>query len=474
MTRLFAYPMIAATLLAGCAAVPHVQPQVTQVAPDAVGLGSGAATIDAAWWTAFGDPQLDRLVAMALAGNPSLDRALARVRLAEAQIEVQHADLLPQVNGSAQVNRAHIGSKLLPPPIGGSSANLALAGASLRWDLDLFGRQRAAVRQAGASAEAARLDTAQARLTVSVSIAQTYVGLARAEKLIEVADGFVATRQKALGFTQSRIRNQLASKFNLDQAQTLLAEAQQARTQAVQQRDVLVHALAALVGRGADFYPQIAKPTLALDRAPQVPELLPADLLGRRPDLLAGQARIEAAVQGRQVARKAFLPDIDISALGGLAAIGLGNFFSAGSYAAGPALSVPIFEGGRLRADYKGATADLDGAVASYNDSVLGAVREAADAVSNVRSTDQDLADEGRIVQGLRDTVSLDQVRTRTGLGSQLDAVDSGFRLLEAEQNLVGLQADALTRRIQLVAALGGGFDPHQPLAAASASDTHS
>ncbi len=476
MIRARIYPLIAAALLAGCAAVPHVEPQVAQVAPESVGLGGGVATIDPAWWTAFGDPQLDRLVTMGLAGNPSLDQALARVRAAEAQVDVEHAGLLPQVNGTAMVNRAHIGSKLLPPPIGGSTANLALGGASLGWDLDLFGRQHAAVRQAGASADAARLDAAAARLTVSVSIAQTYVGLARAERLIEVADGFVATRQRALGLTRSRIRNQLASKFDLDQAQTLLAVAQQARTQAVQQRDLLVHALAALVGRGADFYPQIAKPTLALDRAPVVPDLLPADLLGRRPDLLAGQARIEAAVQGRQVARKAFLPDINISALGGLAAIGLGNFFTggAGSYAAGPALSVPIFEGGRLRADYKGATADLDGAVASYNDAVLTAVREAADAISNVRSTDQDVADESHILRGLRDTVGLDQVRTRTGLGSQLDAVDSGFRLLEAEQNLVGLQADALTRRIQLVAALGGGFDPHQPLAAASVSDTHS
>ena len=476
MTRTLVYPMIAAMLLAGCAAVPHVQPQVAQVAPEGVGLDAGAATIDARWWTAFGDPQLDRLVAMGLAGNPTLDQALARVRGAEAQIEVEHAGLLPRINGSAQVSRALIGEKAFPPPLGANNVNLGLAGASLSWDLDLFGRQRSAVREAAASADAARYDVAAARLMVSVSIAQTYVGLARAEKLIEVADGFVATRQRALGFTQSRIKNQLASKFNLDQAKTLLAEAQQARTQAVQQRDVLVHALAALAGRGADFYPEIVKPALALDRAPQVPELLPADLLGRRPDLLAGQARIEAAVQGRQVARRAFLPDVDISALGGIAAAGLGNLFTsgAGSYAVGPALSLPIFEGGKLRADYKGATADLDGAVASYNDNVLGAVREAADAISNVRSTDQDLADEGHIVQGLRDTVSLDQVRTRTGLGSQLDAVDSGFRLLEAEQNLVGLQADALTRRIQLVAALGGGFDPHQPLVAASVSDTHS
>jgi NodT family efflux transporter outer membrane factor (OMF) lipoprotein len=476
MSRIIALPTLAALLLAGCAAPGNIQPQVARMSSATLGLDSDTASIDSAWWRAFGDPQLDRLIDAGLAANPSLEGTLARVRAAQAQIDTERSGLLPHVNGSAQVSHAHIAEKLLPSPIGGSSANLALAYASLSWDLDLFGRQRSAVRRAAASADAARLDVAAARLTLSVSIAQTYVGLARAERLIEVADGFVQTRQKAVGYTQSRVRNQLASQFDIKQAETLLAEAQQAETRATQQRDLLIHALAALVGRGADFYPQVTKPTLALGTAPQVPTLLPADLLGRRPDLLAGQARIEAAVQGRKVARAAFLPDINISALAGLTAIGLGNFFNsgAGSYGGGPALSLPIFEGGKLRADYKGATADLDGAVASYNDSVLGAVREASDAITNVRSVDQDLAEQGRVVQGLRDTVQLDQVRVRTGLGSQLDAIDSGFRLLEAEQALVGLQADALSRRIQLIAALGGGYDSNRPLVTAAKADTRS
>jgi NodT family efflux transporter outer membrane factor (OMF) lipoprotein len=317
---------------------------------------------------------------------------------------------------------------------------------------------------------------AAARLTLAVSITQTYIGLAQAEQLIRVADGFVQTRQRALGYAQSRVKNQLGTQFDIKQAETLLAQAQQASTQAAQQRDGLVHALAALVGRGADFYPQIAAPTLRLDQAPGVPAILPADLLGRRPDLLAGQARIDAAVQGRKVARDAFLPDISISALAGLTAVGLGNFFTGGafSYSVGPAVKLPIFEGGKLRAQYKGATADLDGAVADYDNAVVGAVREASDAITNVRSSDQDLAEQMRVVQGLRDTVRLDEVRVRTGLGSQLDAIDSGFRLLQAEQQLVDMQADALNRRVQLVAALGGGFDPTQPLVAASVPDTHS
>jgi NodT family efflux transporter outer membrane factor (OMF) lipoprotein len=476
MKRVIAFPAVAAMLLAGCAAVPHEGPQVAQVQEGSLGLDGGTAKIGADWWTAFGDPQLDKLIETGLADNPSLAAAEARVRAANAEVETEHAGLLPHINGSAQVMRSRIGDKLAPPPIGGHTANIAIAGANLDWDLDLFGRQRSALRQASASADAARLDVGSARLALSVSIAQTYVGLVRAERLIEVADGFVQTRQDSLRYTQSRIKNQLASQFQLKQAETLLAEAQQARTQAVRQRDVLVHALAALIGRGADFYPQIAKPTLALDKPPVVPELLPADLLGRRPDLLAGQARIEAAVQGRKVARAAFLPDVNITALAGLASVGLSNFFTggAGSFSGGAALSLPIFEGGRLRAQYRGATADLDGAVADYDNAVLGAVREAADAITNVRSADEDLSEQGRVVQGLRDTVRLDQVRVQTGLGSQLDAIDSGFRLLEAEQALVGVQADALTRRIELIAALGGGFDPLAPRQAAVAADTHS
>lgn len=473
MTRAPGLAALAALLLASCASVPHVAPQVSQVQPAALGLGQSVTAIKSDWWTQFGDAQLDRLVAMGLAGNPGLDVALARVREALSTVQVEHAGLLPHIDGTAQVTRAHIAERLLPPPVGGSTGNLGIAAASLGWNLDLFGRQHAAVRQAAASADAAQLDVDAARLTISVAIAQTYVGLARADKLVLVADGFVATRQQALSLVQSRIRNQLASQFDLKQAQTLLAEAEQARTRAVQQHDVLVHALAALAGRGADFYPQIAAPTLALDRPPGVPDALPADLLGRRPDLLAGQARIEAAVQGRKVAAAAFLPDVNISVLAGLTAIGLDNFFkgSAGSWAGGAAVSLPIFEGGRLRAQYRGATADLDQAVASYNQAVIGAVREASDAITNVHAADRDLAEQDQVVQGLRDTVHLDQVRVSTGLGSRLDTVDSGFRLLEAEQSLVDLQANAASRRIQLIAALGGGFDSLVPVLPASASD---
>ena len=458
-----------ALLLAGCASVPHDAPQVAQLKPAALGLGDTAPAVSDRWWDSFGDPQLGRLVELALAGNPNLAGALARVRAAEAAIDVQHAGQLPQVTGDAGLQAERFSEHyIIPPPYGGRTYSVPSLAANLSWDLDLFGRQRALVAQARSSERAAELDAAAARLMIATAVAQSYASLVQADRQAEIADRFVTTRQQALGYVQSRIKHKLASEFEARTAETLLAEARQAKVRSLQQHDLAVHALAALVGRGADFYPQIAAPTLALDRPPAVPAVLPADLLGRRPDLLAGQARIDAAVSGQAVARADFMPNVNISALASLAALGLGQFFTAGSaqVSGGAAIHLPIFEGGRLRAQYRGAGADLDKAVADYNASVITAVRDSADAITNVRAADADLVEQDKVVAGLRDTVRLDAVRTSTGLGSRLDAVDSGFRLLEAEQNRIDAEANAITQRIKLIAALGGGFDPRVAVAA--------
>ena len=458
-------PRLASTLvpllLAGCVSVPQVEPQLAPTPPAALGLSDQTPEIAADWWHAFGDPQLDRLIAAGLAGNPRLAGAQARVREAQAQLGITRSERAPQVDVSGQVARQRFsGNAVIPPPYGGTTRWLPELDATLAWDLDLFGRIAAREDQATAQAQAARYEAEAARLTLSTAIAQTYVGLAQADGQLAVADRFVASRQQGLQLAQANVASGLASDFDLRQAETLLAEADQARKRATESRDMLVHALAALVGRGADFYGDITAPTLALDAAPTVPDTLPADLLGRRPDILAGRSRIEAAAAGRDEARAQFLPNINITALAGLASVGLGNFFDLGSrqYGVTPAIHLPIFEGGRLKAQYRGATAAVDSAIAEYNSAVLGAVRDAADAITGVAAADSALGDQMRIVGGLRETVRLDQVRVDSGLGSRIDTLESGFRLLAAEQALVDLQAEALTRRIQLIAALGGGF----------------
>ena len=182
MTRSIGLAALAAVLLSSCAAVPHDAPQVAQVQPATLGLSPVSAPIAQDWWTTFNDPQLDRLVAMGLADNPSLDRALARVRMAQATLGIRRGDQLPQVTLDGQsIYQRFPDRSLYPPPYAGNAYPVSTVQANLSWNLDLFGRQRALVAGARADVAAAALDAAAARLTVSTSIAQAYVGLARAD-----------------------------------------------------------------------------------------------------------------------------------------------------------------------------------------------------------------------------------------------------------------------------------------------------
>lgn len=456
-------PLLLATALAACA-VPNVRPQVNAVAPAALGLtGAPAPQVAERWWTALGDPQLDRVMDDALAGSPTLDQALARLRVAEADITRSGAGFRPQLGLNVQEQRTRLSEKyIIPPPYGGTDRWVGNALGEFSWTLDFWGRQAATVARARGTARAAGLDAAAARLALTGSVAQAYVELVRAERLQALADAFVASREQNLRLVNSRIRNQLASNFDARTAEALLVEAQQLRVRADGARDVAVHALAALAGHGADYYAGVGPARLDLAAALPLPATLPADLLGRRPDLLAARARIDAAASGREVARTAFFPNVNLVGNAGFQAIGLGALATGGAFtwAVGPALSLPIFDGGRRRGDYAGATAELDLATADYNDLVLRAVRDAADGVSAVRTTERDLAAQARLVGTLQDVVRLDERRTGAGLGSQLDILASGARLLDARQAATNIAADGLIRRVQLLVALGGGFQP--------------
>ena len=351
---------------------------------------------------------------------------------------------------------------IIPPPYGGTSSFLGTAQTNLSYSLDLAGRQRALIAQARGLAQASALDAEAARVTLTGSVAQAYVNLARATRQADLARQFVQSREQAVRIAQVRRRAGLGNDFDIESAGTLLAEARQARVRADGAREIMVHALAALAGRGADYYATVGNPTIDLDRAVPLPTALPTDLLGRRADILAALARIDAADANRRVARADFFPNVDIRAFVGLQAIGLSNLIGTGAftYGIGPAIHLPIFQGGRLTAQYRGALAAQEEAIANYNDTVVRAVRDAADALSQVRTNAADAAQQRAILTGQRRTVHLDQVRLRTGLGAQLDVLSSGERLLQADQQATDLAADGAIRRVQLLIAIGGSFDP--------------
>jgi NodT family efflux transporter outer membrane factor (OMF) lipoprotein len=456
-------PLLAA-LLAACA-IPASPPAVAPRAPTELGLAGASVPVPTEWWKAAGDPQLDRLVADALSGSPSLDVAAARVRQAQAQFARADANRGPDVALDAQVQAARLsGRYTIPPPFAGTVRELGTAQAGLNWDLDLFGRQKAAIAQAAAGLDAARFDAAAARLMLAGAVTQSYAELARAERQAEVANRAIATRRQSLALVDSRVRNRLASRLDHEAAQTLVAQAELALVQAQAARVLATDALAALVGRGPDYARGIGPTRLPADIALPVPTAIPADLLARRADVAAARARVEAAAAGRQVARRAFYPNINLTALIGLQAIGLSNFNEpdAGTAGIGSALHLPLFDNGRLKADLASATAAQDVATAQYNEAVVGAAREAADAIARVQAADTARVRQRAVVAGFAETGRLNAIRVRSGLDSRLTGIDNDIRLLDAELAAANLTIDALSARAALAVALGGGFDPVQ------------
>lgn len=455
--------VVLAAALAGCAA-PATRQAVAPIAPAALGLsGAPSPAIAPDWWRAFADPQLDRVVADATAGGPTLDVALARVAQAEAGLAARRAETGPDLALTGQVQAARLSGRFtIPPPIAGSVRVLGTAAVNLGYNLDLFGRQRAAVVQAGAAADAARLDAASAQLALAGAVVQAYLDLARAEVQAGIARRTIATRQAALRLVEAQRRNRLASGVQTAAAETLLTQAEQALTRAQGARALAANALAALAGRGPDYAAALGAARPDLSAGLPLPAAVPADLLGRRADIAAARARIEAAQAGRQVARRAFLPNINLGALVGLQAVGLGNFLSldAGAVGVGPALSLPLFDNGRNRAGLAGAVAGVDAAIADYNGRVVAAAREAADALAQVANLRALAAEQDSVLAGLRRTARLNQVRVGAGLDSKLGLVDTDVRLLEAEQAQADLSTAAAQARVQLVLALGGGFAP--------------
>ncbi len=370
-------------LLSGCVLPPKESAHPAALADTRVGLSGAAAQPTADdWWKSFDDPQLDRLIHAGLADSPTLAQAQSRVADALARSQIAQSKLLPSANfdASALYQRAPQ-NYIIPPPLAGHTFWMGQAGASLGWDLDFFGRQADAVHSAEALSHSAQLDVENARLLLATAIAQAYVELYRENALADIAERSAAQRENIVAITRRRVAAGVDTQLELRQAEGQLPQAHVARDQAQAAADLAVHQLAALTGRGADAYASITRPVLNLDAALPLPTELPINLLARRPDVLSARLNVAAADAQRLSDRAAFYPDINLKALAGIGAFGFNNLvqWSARGAGAGPVISLPLFDGGRLRAQYKSSEAQLDQAIDGYNGTVLRAVQQTAD-----------------------------------------------------------------------------------------------
>jgi NodT family efflux transporter outer membrane factor (OMF) lipoprotein len=462
--RVQTWLLLGTAFLAGCVLPPRESVHPRPLAQDSVGL-SGAEVQPAAdgWWDSFRDPQLDRLIRLGLKDSPTLAQAQARVGAALAQVQTAQASLLPSANldASALYQRAPQ-NYLFPPPLAGHTVWMSQAGASLGWDIDFWGRQADAVHRAQDLTLAARLDEDNARLMLAGAIAQAYVELYREDALADIAKRSETQRQNIVDITRRRVKAGLDTQLEIREAEAQLPQARVDREQARAAADLAVHELATLTGQGAGAYASIERPTLQIEAALPVPNELPINLLARRPDVLSARFAVQAADAGRQAAKAAFYPDVSLRALAGVGAFGMSNLvqWNARGYGAGPLISLPLFDGGRLRAEYRGSEAQLDSAIASYNDTVLRAVQQTADQITRIDALAREQLDQQQTLEASEAAYKLAEERYRAGLASYLSVLNAETQVLAARQTMVDILASQAIARVTLLLAVGGSFDP--------------
>ena len=463
MTSKYIAVLLAGAMLSACVLPPKEAPHPSQIDNSHAGLtGVAVEPVADGWWDSFQDPQLDRLIRAGLKDSPTLAQAQTRVAAALANTEAAQSRLLPQakLGGSVFYQRAP-DNYFVPAPLGGHGFWEGQAGPTLRWDLDFWGKQADAVHRARALAQAVGLDLEDARLMLGVAIAQAYIELYRQNALAEIAERSANQRQDIVNITRRRVSAGVDTQLELRQAEGQLPQALVARDQARAAADLAVHQLAELSGQGADAYSAIHKPVLNMDAALPVPTTLPINLLARRPDVLSARLGIEAADAQRLADKAAFYPDISLSAFAGIGAFGLDNLvkWSARGYGGGPLISLPLFDGGRLRAQYKNSEAQLDGAISSYNDTVLRAVQQTADQITRIEALAHERTEQQQTLEANEAAYRLAEERYRAGLASYLSVLNAETQVLTARQTMVDIIAGQAIARVTLLQAVGGSFD---------------
>lgn len=470
----------------------HPNPAVTE-----------SANPDAQWWNAFHDPVLTRLINAAIAGNPSLQESLLRVVEANQSEITAGAAGLPTLNGNASYMREQLGLKGLLESQGAYSqlnsladassllntfspglskkastagtglldqlsqpVNLYQYGLNSSWELDLFGKVRRSVEEARASTEAAKNAANDALVMLESQVAQTYLQLRQAQTLLLQQQHIVQSAQQSLGLTQNRAQQGLSSQLDAAQAQTQLLNYevqlpgyQKQVQQAINQIDIL-----------AGQPPGALDASLAapgpLPTAPSVIGIgLPSTLARRRPDIREAEAQLHAATAGVGVAVASFYPDISLTGSIGLRATDASYLTNWASlfYAAGPSISLPIFEGGRLTANLRTARAEQASAALNYRATVLNALREVEDALVAYRTDTQAANDTAASVKAAEFSLYLANNRYMHGLSDYLTVLDTERSADAARQQLVQANMAVANDVVTLYTALGGGWQ--QPAA---------
>jgi multidrug efflux system outer membrane protein len=414
------------------------------------------------WWQLFEDPELSRLETMAAANSPELAGALARFEQARAQINVARSELFPQVDAVPSYNWQRTSFN---EPDSGHAAGIAHTYSTFTlplqagWELDLWGRVRRQVESARASASAGVDDLESARLALQAEVAIDYFTLRALDREYEVVVRTTETFQRSLELTVNRQKGGIATDLDVSLAETQLRTAQAELPALRLQRTRLLHAMATLCGQPATDF-RVANPAAEPGSDPPIPPGLPSELLERRPDVAAAEQRMAAANAQVGVAQSAFYPRIRFDGLAGLQSISASTWFDWPSrfWSVGPTLDLPLFTGGKNRAQLTLSKAAYNETVAAYRQTVLGAFQEVEDQLAAQQHLREQVSAENSALAAAQRTVGIANNRYKAGLVTYLEVATAQGAALSLERSVVQLQGQKQVATVGLIKAIGGGW----------------
>jgi NodT family efflux transporter outer membrane factor (OMF) lipoprotein len=458
----------------GCADWSGLAPQLKKSDPDELDVGASIrSAVDAAnvnakwprseWWSVFNDGQLNSLVLATIRDNPTQAIAAARVREAIAMAGETRAGTLPTLDGAANLRRRHWPeSGYYNGGFGGQNTFDNTAILTFDYPLDMFGGRKNAAEEALDGAHIAAAEQRAAQLTLESNVVRAYVQLSLQYELRDVALRNLSDQQHVLDLAARRFTAGFGTRLDISEAQAPIPRTKLTIEQIQEAISLFRNQLAALTGKGPGAGAAIGRPTLRFDANVALPSSLPADLIGHRPDVVAMRWSVESQARAIDVAKASFYPNVDIMASGGGEAIGaiFSTFtrMSSMAFLGGPAISLPIFEGGRLRAGLSAASARYDVAVGQYNDTVIQALTQISNQVITFQSLEkqQELAEVS--VSTAQKNYDLSVTAFKRGLIDYVNVLTSNDLLLAEQQSVKRVQAARFSAYAELTIALGGGM----------------
>jgi len=413
------------------------------------------------WWTIYGDSQLNQLIEEGLANSPSMTIAEARLQRALSMEALAGSALYPDIDANASVSvEKQSYQSASRNNVKHGWRDYGEATLDFSWEIDFWGKNRAALAAATSAAEAAKADRAEAKLLLTTSIASTYGELARLYAAKDTAQAAIDVRNKNLKLFENRFKEGMETLASVRQEKARLAAAQEELLEIEELITLQKNQLAALMGAGPDRGLSISRPALDVSKSFHLPEKIQLNLLGRRPDIVAARKRVESTISTIEQRKAEFYPNVNLSAFIGLQALGINHLGRSGADfgAVGPAISLPIFNGGRLRAQLFVAQAEMEEAIGNYNQTVTQALQQVADAATSQKALEKQIVKIDEAVEAAKEAHRIVNNRYNGGLSNYIEVLAAEEILLNNMRVQSDLHSRSFLLDVALIKALGGGY----------------